>query len=611
MTDLVEKAKFLQESSHSASFQKIDQDRTSTDSITVKGTFDSWNYYNKTTNQFVTSATLPPPTWSESKKKAPFQFTMKVTEANIVPDKLNLVGRDPSTGSATYQIVTDIQYVGETKNKDGTYTESDDPHTARKVLIHHLGRQQRGEPVNPIMVHTLSLVVTQPTPEGVGGGELRRNMWHSFQSGDDIKMKIFAPLSADEAALSKLRENGSPELQDMTPITVNRVSCSIRLAPYKPKEGAEGAILDGEEIDKLVIGCGRDAFAYMCGNIVAKTTDDNGEMLTANATMHAMYEKDKRPLVPYEKLVDSKIPYSNYFWVDKMFQNNDASFVSFSRDNLVISDFQWEKDGVKTPKYTFKHAFVYGPEETYMVNITAGDSTFNKHNVAHAFGTLDPACHAPIWINHSGFPCHVLANFSLKKTNQIDHNAHKTPDQRRGDGLNILGVYEFYASKVVPDWEVGLPRHGIPLSKDRMLLDFSNAAKREKDKSKRYFSEYIEDGDSCIRFKSAFTTPNPLHIDGNKSAVVNFGCGERPGFTCDHAMEVIDTMDFYVLTNRSISPIGSTAEGDAVFETLTKEPDFCYQIFGLRRKRQALQPVAATPTKAPPAKAPKTSKPKK
>ena len=107
-----------------------------------------------------------------------------------------------------------------------------------------------------------------------------------------------------------------------------------------------------------------------------------------------------------------------------------------------------------------------------------------------------------------------------------------------------------------------------------------------------------KDGDEdVVVFKSAIDRNNPLHAEGEASAVINLGCGERPAFNCSDATELLTQLRFYALTthifgNDEARPT-TIEEGEALFTKLAGEdPTFGYQVFCLRKPPAADNVVA-------------------
>jgi hypothetical protein len=279
------------------------------------------------------------------------------------------------------------------------------------------------------------------------------------------------------AVLNKKRANGSPAFQSQAPLRLDNVDISLKVDAYKKKVDASDsaaafqAIISDQtphELDKWAVSVRSDNYTFGAGRINIVTDDK-----TASERMHANYEKKKFAVpgwVPYgliqsEQYVPDK---TTYFYIHGQYQSPDGRFMRASLNNLSLSDFEFkDKDGgmVQKYKWSLMDGIRVGDKlERYAVNIVGGQSNYSK-DVLASWGIPDTKVSARLWYANNGFPCHVVAGLSLKKMRENDHNSTKTDAQRAAMNPPILGVYEFYANEVVPDFHEGLPLYGIPLTK--------------------------------------------------------------------------------------------------------------------------------------------------
>lgn len=580
---------------------KIQTEQTPTDAVVFKGLFRNWLYWSDLLKQFVSTQELPPP---EGKK--PYTFQMRIQECNSVPNKIT-VARDIATGKCTFSILAEALYTGEKKDKTtGEMVNVELPDgtpNAKAVLKYMWQRRRDGFAIHPVNAHSVDMLMDE-------NGEFRTHIWHTFSQDDTLTLKRFA-FDEKRGELMEQRSDGSPKYQDQTPIQVERIHCTININPYISKNASTEPV-DHDDVNPVLctylISCGRDKFAYMVeGRMHAITTDETGKELTLCERIHANEDKNKRVLVPFEDVQSekSRIPYQTYWWIETQYQSPDGLLGRVVVPNLLERDFYYEKStgGGKDKKerklcYVWNFLDIYGPEEQYSVRIRASDSSFKPDNPAHSFGVLNAEIWPQLCLATMGFPCHVFATFNKKTTNSCDYNMQLTAEERMKQPRKIRGIYHFYADKVIPDFTRGLPEFGIPISQQRMQRDFADAAKNIKEKKDRcYTCSKDDDGDEVIIFKSQFSIANPLHSDGERSAVVNFGCGTAVAFDSSNAVDLLPQMDFYVLTThdfgdqRATLLPKTTEEGDKFFDQLLAKEKCGYQIYGLRRKTTNPTPV--------------------
>lgn len=567
--DIKKELEALSKPSFEATVKQVESKQTRADVPSFNGIFNAWQYWSQQSKRMVNTDVLPPPD-----NKKPVTFTMTVKGSNLIANRIERTGDE-------FRIHAEVKYVGEKWNKntnqmDEVAMPKEGQARPKKVLSDYYQRMMDGEDIGPQMKRAVEMLVDDD-------GEFRTHVWFKFRANDQLTFSMFAYEAEERNWLKKRRENGSPMLQNQTPIKLENVQCSIRVDPYQQKDSGE-----------WVIGTGRDKFQFMCNtHIVAETTDEQGNELSICDSMHRNYNKAAHHLVPYGTVAsgENRIPYHTYWWVEPVYVAEDQSLLRKALTTASEDDFSYtsRKDGTTTQCYVWRLWDVYENGERYAINIRAAASSFKPDNEAHAFGILDQEVYPRICMATVGFPCHVLANYNRKSTESSDHNTKKTDDERReGNPANLMGVYYFYCEKAVFDFERGLPMFGLPVGQAFVQSLFEKAAKKIKSRKDRYYSVQKDGDEDVVVFKSAIDRANPLHANGDDSAVINFGCGERPAFNCGDATELLTRLRFYALTTHVFDTQErptTTKEGEKLFQELAAADDnFGYQIFGLRQR---------------------------
>jgi hypothetical protein len=145
------------------------------------------------------------------------------------------------------------------------------------------------------------------------------------------------------------------------------------------------------------------------------------------------------------------------------------------------------------------------------------------------------------------------------------------------------------ASQWVVEWDATLQSQGIPISYDTFIATFT-AANEDKDGNAAHFSvtsrklkgKDVEQFTFKMPVIEGFDGVFPMHINGLKSRIINFGSGTRPMFNCMDASPVLfgPGVQFYALVGAART--GLTETGDDLFKKLTADGKTVYQLFAIQ-----------------------------